>query len=174
MEEKTIEKDIIYQGKIVTLEKHLVEFNKNKHGYREIVKHPGASAILPVENEEIYLVKQYRKALEKELLEIPAGVLEPEEDPKICAERELSEELKLKAENLEYLTVFYPSPGYLNETVHLFLATGLSYKYTPQDEDENLKLEKKTINALKELIKYKQIYDSKTLISLMYYLLFHE
>ena len=169
MKEPTISKDTIYQGKIFTVEKHNVEIEHGSTSVREIVSHSGASAVLPIVGSNVYLIKQYRKALERETLEIPAGVAEPNEDPKNCAARELTEELKMASDNLEYLTTFQPSPGYLYEPVHLYLATDLHFQSAPHDEDEILEVVAIQFNELLQKIWKGEIKDAKTLISILFY-----
>src|SRR5699024_2850455 len=125
-EEKTMKSEKIYEGKIVNLRIDTVELPDKKYSKREIVEHPGAVGIIPLDDENsIILVKQFRKAVEKFLLEIPAGKLEVNEEPRETATRELKEETGIDSNKMEYLLEFHTSPGFSNEKVHLFLATEL-------------------------------------------------
>ncbi|WP_034429000.1 NUDIX hydrolase, partial [Caldisalinibacter kiritimatiensis] len=119
-EEKTMKSEKIYEGKILNLRIDTVELPDKKYTKREIVEHPRAVAIVPITAKgEIILVKQYRKPVEKELLEIPAGKLEVGEEPKTCAIRELKEETGVTANKLTYLFEFFTSPGFSNEKMYL-------------------------------------------------------
>ena len=122
-EEKTMKSERIYEGKIVNLRVDTVELPDKKYSKREIVEHPGAVGIVPItEDGKIILVKQFRKAVEKPLLEIPAGKIEINEEPKETALRELFEETGYYSNNMEYIIEFYTSPGFSNEKIYLFLA----------------------------------------------------
>jgi ADP-ribose pyrophosphatase len=123
LEEKTIKTEKIFEGRIITVQVDEVELPNGKTSTRELVKHPGAVAVIAVTDEEkIVMVEQYRKPLEKEIVEIPAGKLEKGEDPAECAKRELEEETGYGCTNLELLTSFYTSPGFADELVHVYLA----------------------------------------------------
>src|SRR5690606_4980625 len=112
-EEKTMKTEKIYEGKMLNLRIDTVELPDKKYSKREIVEHPGAVAIVPITEEgEVILVKQYRKAVEKELLEIPAGKLEIGEEPRETAIRELKEETGFSSAKIEYITEFYTSAGF--------------------------------------------------------------
>jgi ADP-ribose pyrophosphatase len=118
LEEKTIHTEKIFSGKIVTLEVQEVELPNGKTSKREIIKHPGAVAVLAVTNEnKLVMVEQYRKPLERAIVEIPAGKLEKGEEPAVCARRELEEETGYECESLELLVSFYTSPGFADEFI---------------------------------------------------------
>lgn len=122
-EEKTMKSDKLYEGKIINLRIDTVELPDKKYSKREIVEHPGGVAIVGVTDEnEILLVRQYRKAVDKILLELPAGKIEVNEEPKETALKELKEETGYSTEKLEYLLEFYTSPGFSTEKVYIFLA----------------------------------------------------
>lgn len=164
-EEKTMKTENIYKGKILNLRIDTVELPDKKYSKREIVEHPGSVAIIPITDDgEIILVKQYRKAVENSLLEIPAGKLEINEEPKETAIRELKEETGIIAENLEYICEFYTSPGFSNEKIYLFIATGL-LKGTPNlDDGEYIEITKVQLEELANMIKKGEVLDSKTII----------
>lgn len=166
-EEKTMKTENIYKGKILNLRIDTVELPDKKYSKREIVEHPGSVAIVPItDKKEIILVRQYRKAVESNLLEIPAGKLEVNEVPKETAIRELREEIGLRAEKLEYISEFYTSPGFTNEKMYLFLAMDLVMDALEPDDDEYIEIIKFQLDELANLIKKGQILDSKTLIGI--------
>lgn len=164
-EEKTMKTEKIYEGKILNLRIDTVELPDKKYSKREIVEHPGAVAIVPITKEgEIILVKQYRKAVEKELLEIPAGKLEIGEEPKETAERELKEETGFSSGKLEYITEFYTSPGFSDEKMYLFLAIELIEGLAEPEKDEYIEIIKLDLNSLIDKVLKGEIVDSKTII----------
>lgn len=167
-EEKTMKSEKIYEGKILNLRVDTVELPDKKYGKREIVEHPGAVAIIPItDNGEIILVKQYRKAIEKELLEIPAGKLEIDEEPKTCAIRELKEETGITANQIEFLFEFYTSPGFSNEKIYLFIAKNLNYGEPAFDEDEYIDIITIKLEKLISMVNNGLISDSKTIIGIL-------
>lgn len=166
-EEKTMKCDRLYEGKIINLRIDTVELPEKKYSKREIIEHPGGVGIIPVtEDNCIILVKQFRKAVNRMLLEIPAGKLEVNEEPRETAIRELREETGYDAENLKYLLEFYTSPGYTNEKIYLFLASGLIYGEQDLDEGEFCEIEKYNIEELTKMIDRGEIIDSKTIIGI--------
>jgi ADP-ribose pyrophosphatase len=168
IEEKTMKSERIYEGRILNLRVDTVELPDKKYTKREIVEHSGAVAIVPItDNNEIILVKQYRKAVEKELLEIPAGKLELNEKPLDCAIRELKEETGVEAENIEFLFSFYTSPGFCNERIYLFVARGLKEGLAKPEADEYIDVVKIKIEELLEMIEKGEILDCKTIIGIM-------
>lgn len=171
LEEKTLNTEQIFTGKVISLQVDEVELPNGKVSKREIIKHPGAVAVIPVNAEnKIVLVEQYRKALERTIIEIPAGKLEKGEEPKLCAERELEEETGYECTNMEWLISFYTSPGFADEIVHLYKATGLAKKENPAatDEDEFVNLVEVTLEEAIQLIKDQKIYDAKTAYAVQY------
>jgi ADP-ribose pyrophosphatase len=171
LEEKTIKSEEIFSGKIVSLHLQEVELPNGKTSKREIIKHPGAVAIIAVTNEnKIIMVEQYRKALERVIVEIPAGKLEKGEEPASCARRELEEETGYECESLELLTSFYTSPGFADEIVHVYLAKGLTKKENSAalDEDEFVNLEELTLEEALQYVKEQKIYDAKTIYAVQY------
>ncbi|WP_352404845.1 NUDIX hydrolase [Sporanaerobacter acetigenes] len=167
-EEKTMKTEKIYEGKMLNLRIDTVELPDKKYSKREIVEHPGAVAIVALTNQdEIVLVKQYRKAVERELLEIPAGKLEIGEEPKETAIRELKEETGYTSNKLEYLLEFYTSPGFSNEKIYLFLANELIEGQAEPEKDEYIELVKVKLEDLIDMIDKGEIIDSKTIIGAM-------
>ena len=136
---------------------------------RDIIKHPGACAIIPFINDnEIILIEQFRKPLERTLLEIPAGKLNKNESPITCAHRELEEETGYKAQNMIYLGKIATAPGFCDEIIHLFKATNLYEGKKSCDEDEFTDIKKITLDEMKLLIKKGEIIDTKTISILSY------
>lgn len=165
--EKTIRKKKIYSGRVVQLAVHQVQLPNGRFSYREIVSHPGAAAIVPVlPGGKIILVNQYRKAVAKTLWEIPAGTLAKHESPRDCALRELAEETGYRARYLKKIAVIYPSPGYSNESIHIFKAAGLKKTISVPEADEFIEPVIISPLKLKKLISTGNIKDSKTLIAL--------
>ena len=125
-QERTISSERVYEGKIIGVRVDTVELPSGRETKREIVEHSGATAIVAVDSEgDVLLVRQYRKPVEKALLEIPAGGIEAGEDPLDCARRELAEETGFAAGRWDKLGIFYTTPGFCTEEMHVFLATGL-------------------------------------------------
>ncbi|MHB8176403.1 MAG: NUDIX domain-containing protein, partial [Thermoleophilia bacterium] len=126
MKNRVLSTSQIYDGRIINLRLDEVELPDGRHAQREVVEHPGACVIVPVDQQgRVYLVRQYRDAAAEELLELPAGKLEPGEEPLACARRECLEELGLEAGSWTHLASFYSSPGFCDELLHCFLAREL-------------------------------------------------
>lgn len=166
--EKTKNKSYLYKGKILNVRKDNVILPDGKDAVREIIEHNGGSAVLCEKDGKILMVRQFRYAYQKELLEIPAGKLNQGEDPKETAIRELEEEGGIKADKMELLVEVYPSPGYTNEIIRIYRAQGLTSTHAHLDEDEFLTAEWIDIEKLREMIKNGEIKDAKTLIALNY------
>lgn len=161
--EKTVSTEEIFDGKILKLRVEQVEMPGGNLAVREIVEHPGGVGIVAVTDEdEIILVKQFRKPVEKAIYEVPAGKLDNNEDHRACGIRELSEETGYSAENFDYLGFMYPSPGFADEVTHLYLATGLTKGENHLDPDEYLDVEFIPIDDVKKMIMDNEINDAKT------------
>ncbi|WP_338749944.1 NUDIX hydrolase [Bacillus sp. FJAT-52991] len=170
-EEKTIHTEQIFEGRIIRLQVDDIVLPDGKEGKREIIKHPGAVAVLALTAEgKIILVEQYRKALERSLVEIPAGKLEAGEEPEVCARRELEEETGYACESMMLLQSFYTSPGFADELVHVFIAKGLVKKENALslDEDEFVEVMEVTLAEAEQLIKDQRIFDAKTVYVIQY------
>ena len=167
--EPTIASRLIYRGRVAALRVDQIRLPSGRIGHREIVEHPGAAAIVAVtDDEEVVLVRQYRKAVEATLLEIPAGTLEPGESPLQCAHRELTEEAGLRAESMTPLVTFIPSPGILTEQITIFLARGLHpIAGTLDVEEEDLRIVRVSLGQVPALIDAGEIRDAKSLIGLL-------
>lgn len=166
--ESTISSKQIFSGHLLKLRVDEVLLPNGRKSTREIVEHPGAVAVVAITgNDEVLLVRQYRKAVERELLEIPAGKLEKGESKETCVKRELMEETGYYPNELEYLTSFYTSPGFSNEIIHLFLGKKLIRKAKDADFDEYLQAEKVPFKEVLNKIKSGEIIDSKTITGLL-------
>ncbi|NMA49659.1 MAG: NUDIX hydrolase [Tissierellia bacterium] len=166
-EEKTMKSEKLYEGKIINLRIDTVELPDKKYSKREIVEHPGGVAIVGITDEnEILLVKQYRKAVDRVLLELPAGKIEVNEEPKETAFKELKEETGYSTENLEYLLEFYTSPGFSTEKVYIFLAENMEKGEQELESGEYIEVESYKIDDLIKMIKKGEIIDSKTIIGI--------
>lgn len=170
--EKTIKEESIYQGKVIDLVVQDVEVFNGKIAKREIVRHPGGVAVLAItDSNKILFVEQYRKAVDKPLLELPAGKLEKGEDPKDCGIRELEEETGYKAKRFTYLGKIVSSPGFCDEYIYLYKAEKLYKGKIGGDEDEYIDLKELSIEEVKDKIKKGEIIDGKTLAALLHYFL---
>lgn len=164
-EEKTIQSEVKYKGRIISLQIDEVELPNGKTSNREIVKHPGAVAVIAVTKDmKIILVEQYRKALERSIIEIPAGKIEIDEVPEITALRELEEETGYTTDKLQYIQSFATSPGFADEIIHLYFAKNIEKLEQPVglDEDEFVELLHVSLSEMEEMVKKQQIYDAKT------------
>ena len=161
--EQRISSEEVYHGKIVHLFKDIVRLPNGKNAIREVLRHPGAVAVVPLtEDGNVILVRQYRYPFAETMLEIPAGKLDAGEDIEACARRELSEETGLAAAELVSLGVFYPSVAVMDEKIHLFLARGLTQSAAHPDDDEFLNVEVRPLNELVQDVMRGSIPDGKT------------
>ncbi|MDR4314536.1 MutT/NUDIX family protein [Niallia circulans] len=171
LEEKTLKTEHIYSGRIIQVQVDEVELPNGKTSTRELVKHPGAVAVIAItDDNKLVMVEQYRKPLEKVIVEIPAGKLEKGEEPALCARRELEEETGYECESLELVRSFYTSPGFADEIIHVYVAKGLKQKENAAglDEDEFVNVLEITLEEALEFIKEKRIFDAKTIFGVQY------
>ena len=167
-EEKTVSSKEIFKGKIVTLKVDSVAMPNGDLAERELVGHPGGVGIVALtKDNEVILVRQYRKPIEKSIYEIPAGKLDAGEEHRTCGERELEEETGLKAKKFEYLGFIYPSPGFTNEVTHMYLATELYQGHINPDPDEFLDIIKMPLDEAVERIINNEICDAKTVAGIL-------
>lgn len=170
-EERTIHTETVYDGKIIRLEIDDVILPDGKPSKRELVRHPGAVALIPITDDgKIVMIEQYRKALGTTLLEVPAGKLEPGEAPEVTARRELEEETGYSSDKLEPVMTFATSPGFADETIHLFAATGLHKVDNPAqgDEDEFVELLEIPLEEAVVMLDEGQIRDAKTAFAILW------
>lgn len=168
IEEKTISSDRVYTGKTISLRVDTVEVPNRGYQKREIVEHNGAVGIIAITPEnKVILVKQFRKAIEKELWEIPAGKIEIGENPKDCAIRELKEETGYSAEKIKLIHKFYTSAGFSNQKIYIFLAENLILGEQNFDEDEIIEVKEFEMDEVYKMIQKNEIEDAKTSIGLL-------
>lgn len=167
-EERTIKSDQIYEGRILALRVDTVELPNQKYSKREIVDHVGAVGVVAINDKgELALIRQYRKAVEKSLLEIPAGLVDPNEEPGMAAKRELKEETGYACEKVEFMTEFYPSPGFSTEKIHLFMAKELKMEEPDPDETEFLELVHMPYEEALRRVKLGEFTDAKTILAIL-------
>ncbi|MBO1003109.1 NUDIX hydrolase [Pseudogracilibacillus auburnensis] len=170
-EEKTTKTEKIFDGKIISVQVDDVLLPDGNKSKREIVKHPGAVAIIPVTSDgKIIFVEQYRKPLERSIIEIPAGKIEPNEDPTVTAIRELEEETGYTTKSIQHISSFYTSPGFADELIHLYYTEELIQleEMVQGDEDEFIQLITLTLEEAEQYIVEKKIYDAKTILAIQY------
>jgi ADP-ribose pyrophosphatase len=164
----------LYKGKIFELDRDTVRFPDGSTAEFDIIRHPGASAIVPFLNDpageepQILLLRQYRYAAGGYLYEIPAGRLDEGESPAECAARELKEETGCTAEHFEPLTSVLTTPGFTDEVIHLFMATGLTHGEPNREADEFADVVIMRLSEALELIQKGEIVDTKTALGIMY------
>ena len=167
-ERKLLSSEMIYSGKIINLRVDTITLPDGRHATREVVEHKGAVAIVPVNGQgEVILVRQPRHATGETLLEIPAGKLEEGEVPTVCARRELQEETGFVADSIEKLFSCYSTPGFTNEYLHIYLATGLTYTAENPDYDEDIEIISKPLSEAIELIWNGGIRDAKSICGIL-------
>jgi ADP-ribose pyrophosphatase len=168
--EKTVDKKNIYKGKILDLDLLKVELPNNKTAHREIINNADAVVILAMDDEDnIFFVKQYRKAIEEYLLELPAGKIEEGETPEFSAKRELAEEIGYSTDKFELLFSFYSSPGFSKEKIYAYKAVNLFPHERDGDDDEFIEVIKLPFSEAIENIKNNKITDVKTISTILYY-----
>lgn len=166
--ETTIASERIYSGRVINLRLDTVVLPNGRSHQREIVEHRGAVAVAAVdETGQVLMVRQYRKAAGKRLLELPAGTLEAGEDARHCAERELEEETGFRAEKWQFLASFYTSPGFCTELLHVYLATELQPGVAAGEEDEQIEVSRMPLSETTGLIARGEICDAKTIAGLL-------
>jgi ADP-ribose pyrophosphatase len=174
MSEVTLKTRSVYRGRLLKVRVDTVKLPNGRKTTREIVEHPGAVAIIPLlENGKLLLVKQYRNAARRRLIEIPAGTLEVGEAPLPCARRELIEETGYAARRFTKLFSCYLAPGYSTEKIHFFLASKLVPTEAKQADDEAIIVQPMGLHEALKAIEQGKIQDAKT-ISALYYLAMHE
>ena len=166
MKPETLSTEPIYKGKIFDVRRDRIREGQAEYE-RDIIVHPGSAVIVPVfADNTVALVRQYRHAAGKYLLEVPAGSLDADESPESGAARELEEEIGFIAAKLELLSEFYVSPGFLTEKMYLFLATDLTETAQNLDEDEFVEIERIPIKVALQMVRTGQIEDAKTIIGI--------
>jgi ADP-ribose pyrophosphatase len=163
--EKVLSEDLAWTGRIFNVDRLRVELPDGRGATRDVVRHPGAVAIVALTDEgRICLVRQYRTAIGRVTVEIPAGKLEPGEDPLECAGRELLEETGMRAEKIAFLTTIATSDGFCDELIHLYMATGLTFSQSSPDADEFINVDLVNVGELIDAVLDGRIEDAKTVV----------
>jgi ADP-ribose pyrophosphatase len=164
----------VYSGRIINVDLDTVRFPNGSTGELEMVRHPGASAIVPFvsdpggDDPQLLLLKQYRYAADDFLYEVPAGKLDGDEDPRDCAIRELREETGCTAERIEHLYTFYTTPGFTDERIHAFMASGLKHGSTAHEKDEHMTVETVPLSRALAMIQSGELKDAKSALAILY------
>ena len=170
-EEKTLSSKLIYDGRAVKLRVDTVQMPGGRETTREIVEHSHCVAIIAIDDDDnVLLVNQFRKAVEKELLEIPAGGIDPDEDAEGAVRREMQEETGYLPRKLERLGGFYSAPGYCTEYLYLYLATDLVLSQLYAEDTEGIRLERVPISQISSLLASGSICDAKSIAGLLTFL----
>ncbi|MSQ32122.1 MAG: NUDIX hydrolase [Dehalococcoidia bacterium] len=171
---KLIRSKRIHEGRIIQLRVDLLEvIDSGVRIERDVIEHPGAVVLIPIDSKgRLLLVEQYRHSVGETLMELPAGTLEPGEEPKLCANRELQEEVGYKAKTLKAVGGYYVAPGYTSEYLHLFLATGLTPSRLNGDEEEGISAKAVSVASALRMIKNGQIRDAKSVAGILKYVTF--
>ena len=164
---KTLDRKNVFKGKVIDLSVDTVVFPKQQVEM-ECINHPGGAAVVPlISDGSVILIKQYRHCIGDTIWEIPAGRLEPDENPLDCAKRELVEEVGFKATNVQKLTEIYSAPGYCNEVIYIFLATELVPDKQKLEDDEIINIVRLPFAKAIEKVKMGEITDAKTVVGLL-------
>lgn len=164
----------VYTGKVISMDVDEVRFPDGSVGELEMIRHPGASAVVPFlsdpsgDDPQVLLIRQFRHAADGYLYEIPAGRLDPGEDPKACALRELREETGCSAAAMEQLFTMYTTPGFTDEKIHVFMATGLKAGESSHEADEFLDLQPMPLSRALRMVEAGEIQDAKTALGLLF------
>jgi ADP-ribose pyrophosphatase len=169
-----ISSERLYSGRIVDLDRDTVRFPDGSVGQLEMLRHPGAAAVVPFiddprdQDPRVLLIRQFRHAAEAFIWEVPAGRLDPGESPEDCALRELEEETGMRARTIERLTTIYTTPGFTDERIHLFLARDLETGSPGREADEFMEIQMVRWSEVGRLIQSGAVQDGKTLTALMF------
>lgn len=168
-----LKREQVFEGPLFKVARVTLQTSEGKEVVRDVVEHRGAACIIPMpDKDSVLLIEQWRIGAKRPLWEIPAGTLEPGEDPLACAARELEEETGLKAGKLEHLFTMYPSPGIMDEKMHIFIATELSQGEKNPDDDEEITTKAFSFRDLRIQLKANNIKDGKTIAALGYLMVF--
>lgn len=164
----------VYSGRVLRLDVDRVRFPDGSEGELELIRHPGAAAVVPCASDPgskdptILMIKQYRYAAGGPLWEVPAGTLSPGELPEVCARRELLEEAGVHAQHIERMTSIWTTPGFTDEEIHLFWAHGLSAGQADREADEFIEVVPRTLSDVLSSIRSGEIRDGKTIAAILY------
>jgi ADP-ribose pyrophosphatase len=158
----------VYEGKVLSLDLDEVEEPGGVHTRREVVRHLGSVAVLAIDDEgRIPLVRQYRYAVDDALWELPAGRLDPGESPEEAAQRELQEEIGFRAGSMDKISFFHTTPGFCDESMHLYRATRLQESKAEGDEDERIEVRSFTLDELSRMVDAGEVREGKTLVAIL-------
>lgn len=167
-QEKRLSGKMVYEGKILKVRVDEVSLVNGRTAVREVMMHPGGVAVVPLlPDGDVICVRQFRYPMGQDVLEVPAGKLDRGEEPLAGAKRELEEETGYTAKEYVYLGEFYPSPGFCDEVLHIYLATGLEKGQAHPDEDEFLDVEKISLEELAGMIGRNELPDGKTIAAVL-------
>lgn len=170
---KVIKSNILFSGKVFDLKVDEIQYDTTGNtGRREVAVHPGGAVVVAVTDEnKIVLVKQFRYPFQEWVLELPAGKLDDNEDPELCATRELTEETGYTAKNISKLGHIYTTPGFCNEILHIYLAENLTPgDHNREEGEEGMEVYEFTIGQIKEKIANGELVDAKSISGIMMYL----
>ena len=164
--EKRLRGEVIFKGRMLRVERDTVQLPNGLETSREVVRHPGAVAIIALIDQQVLLVRQYRYAIGQSTLEIPAGKLDPQELPLDCAVRELREETGYRG-TMEPISTFYTTPGFTDEVIHLFLARDLVWDPLSPDDDEFIEVERIPWDEAVQRALHNEFIDAKTILGVL-------
>lgn len=164
--EERIQGEVLFKGRMLRLERDAVRLPNGLETSREVVRHPGAVAIIALQEQYVLMVRQYRYAIAQETLEIPAGKLDPNETPIACAQRELREETGYRG-TMEHISTFYTTPGFTDEVMHLFFAQDLVWDPLAPDDDEFIGVERIPWKEAVQKAHRSEFNDAKTILGIL-------
>jgi len=166
--EKTVTSRKVYSGRAINLRVDTVQLSQGRTSQREIVEHGGSVSIVPLDGRgNVLMVRQYRKAVGQVLLEVPAGGMDEGETPEVCARRELEEETGYTARRMERLASFFTTPGFCDEEMHAFLATGLTAGQPRPEADESIEVVAVPLSSIPRMIQQGDVRDAKSIAALL-------
>lgn len=166
MEERVLRSRVVFDGEILRVRVDEIEASDGHRTTREVVEHRGAAAIVCVDGGDVVLVRQYRLPVGEVLLEIPAGLIGPGEDPAHTAARELAEECGLRPRELTHLATYHASPGFTDHRLHIYLTDDVEPATASFDPGEVIEVERRPLSSIRELVTSGEIRDAKTLVGL--------
>ncbi len=170
LNETKLSSELIYDGRIIRVERDTVRLEDGTEATREVVRHPGGVCVLALTDEdEMLIVKQFRYPYKEITTELPAGKIEYGEDPELCGKRELLEECGCTPDNFTYLGLLYPTTAYNTEIIRMYLATGLHFDKQKLDAEEFLDFERVPFDEMLRRVMNDEIHDSKTQIAILKY-----
>ena len=164
--EERLAGEVLFKGRLLRIERDTVRLPNGLETSREVVRHPGAVAIIALKEQEVLMVRQYRYAIAQTTLEIPAGKLDPQEPPLDCAVRELREETGYRG-TMEHISTFYTTPGFTDEAIHLFLARDLVWDPLTPDDDEFIEVETIPWDEAVQRAQQNEFKDAKTILGIL-------